>query len=76
MLTKVFESGNSQAVRLPKKFRFNVSEVEIFERGEEIVIKKKSPNVSEAFNLLKQLNSEGVFEKDRQDSVPQERNFF
>lgn len=37
--TRVFTSGNSQAVRLPKEFRFDVSEVEIFRRGDEVVLK-------------------------------------
>ena len=27
---KIFKSGNSQAVRLPKELQFDVSEVEIF----------------------------------------------
>jgi len=42
MLAKVFKSGNSQAVRLPKEFRFNVSEVEIFKRGNELVLRQKN----------------------------------
>lgn len=29
----IFKSGNSQAVRLPKDFRFDVREVEILRRG-------------------------------------------
>lgn len=29
----VFKSGNSQAVRLPKEFQFDVAEVEILRRG-------------------------------------------
>src|ERR1039458_5168564 len=33
---RVFRSGNSQAVRLPKQFRFKSAEVEIFRRGDEI----------------------------------------
>lgn len=33
---RVFQSGNSQAVRLPKEFRLNVEQVEIFRRGNEI----------------------------------------
>ena len=35
MRTKVFQSGNSQAVRIPKAFRFDVDEVEIFRCGDE-----------------------------------------
>ena len=34
--TTVFQSGNSQAVRLPKEFRFKSKTVEIFRRGDEI----------------------------------------
>jgi antitoxin VapB len=38
---KVFRSGNSQAVRLPKQFRLKSGEVEIFRRGDEIVLREK-----------------------------------
>ena len=50
--TAVFQSGNSQAVRLPKDFQFNVREVEIFRRGEEVVLRKVPKNLSAAFDLL------------------------
>lgn len=49
---KIFRNGNSQAVRLPKEFRFDVMEVEIFRRGEEVVLRKKPEDLSEAFDLL------------------------
>ena len=39
MKAKVFRSGNSQAVRLPKQFQLGVREVEIFKRGEEVVLR-------------------------------------
>ena len=35
--TKVFKQGNSQAVRLPKAFRFDVDEVHIRREGETVV---------------------------------------
>ena len=35
---KVFWSGRSQAVRLPKEFRFNTSEVSIQKRGSQIIL--------------------------------------
>ncbi|POZ99257.1 AbrB/MazE/SpoVT family DNA-binding domain-containing protein, partial [Pseudomonas sp. MWU12-2312b] len=38
-LARVFQSGNSQAVRLPKEFRLDVDSVEIFRRGDEIVLR-------------------------------------
>lgn len=39
---KLFQHGGSQAVRLPKEFRFEGSEVEIERRGSEVVLKPKS----------------------------------
>ena len=49
---KVFRSGNSQALRLPKQFRLKSKEVEIFRRGEEIVLREKTGNMARAFDLL------------------------
>ena len=39
-IAKVFQSGNSQAVRLPKGFRFpaDVHEVEIHREGQRVVL--------------------------------------
>jgi antitoxin VapB len=39
-IAKVFKSGNSQAVRLPKEFRFASAQVEIFRRGDEVVLRE------------------------------------
>lgn len=35
---KVFENGGSQAVRLPKKFRFNVDEVVVQQLGDAVLL--------------------------------------
>ena len=43
---KLFQHGGSQAVRLPKAFRFEGTEVVIEKRGDEVVLKPKSkPNL-------------------------------
>ncbi len=39
--TTVFLSGNSQAVRLLKEFRFKSKTVEILRRGNEVVLREK-----------------------------------
>ncbi|TDR85197.1 antitoxin [Enterovirga rhinocerotis] len=39
---KVFMSGNSQAVRLPKEFRVDADEVELSRDGEKIVMTPKT----------------------------------
>jgi antitoxin VapB len=38
---KLFQHGGSQAVRLPKAFRFEGTEVEIEKRGGEVVLRSK-----------------------------------
>lgn len=49
---RVFKSGNSQAVRLPKEFRFESGEVEIFRRGDEVVLREKRPSLAELLEKL------------------------
>jgi antitoxin VapB len=41
---KVFQSGNSQAVRLPKEFRFEVDEVEVSREGDAVILRPKTGN--------------------------------
>ena len=45
--TTVFQSGNSQAVRLPKEFRFKSKTVEIFRRGDEVVLRESPRTVGD-----------------------------
>ena len=71
---KIFKSGNSQAVRLPKEFRFDVKEVEIFRRGDEVVLRKRKRKR----NLIRALKSlqampDDFFADEREDLAPQER---
>jgi antitoxin VapB len=51
-IARIFKSGNSQAVRLPKQFRFSGKEVEIFRRGEEVVLRERGQGLERAFELL------------------------
>jgi antitoxin VapB len=55
-ITRVFRSGNSQAVRIPKQFRFRSQQVEITKRGNEIVLRERAANLSAAFELLSGLS--------------------
>ena len=50
-IIKVFRSGNSQAVSIPKKFRFRSRQVEITKRGDEIVLRERRGDLSAAFEL-------------------------
>jgi antitoxin VapB len=55
---KVFKSGNSQAVRLPKAFRVKSKEVEISRRGDEIVLRERRGTLARAFDVLAALPSD------------------
>jgi antitoxin VapB len=70
---RVFRSGNSQAVRLPKEFRLSGSEVEIFRRGDEIVLREKVVGMARAFELLADLTDD-LFCDGRNDGPPQLRD--
>jgi antitoxin VapB len=69
---RVFKSGNSQAVRLPKEFRFDVEEVEILRRGDEIVLREPSRNLAQAFEALASM-PEDFMSEGRKDEPPQTR---
>jgi len=72
---KVFKSGNSQALRLPKEFQFHSKEVEIFKCGNDIILREKPKNLKQAFELLSSMPND-FFSKEREDSLPQERESF
>jgi antitoxin VapB len=69
---RVFRSGNSQAVRLPKEYRLKGTEVEIFRRGDEIVLREKAEGLVRAFEILAELPDD-VLSDGRDDTPPQER---
>jgi antitoxin VapB len=69
---KVFMSGNSQAVRLPKEFRLRGPEVEIFRRGDELVLRETGQTgLAHVLDLFRQLPPEI---EERDDPPPQERD--
>jgi antitoxin VapB len=69
---RVFKSGNSQAVRLPKEFRFRVKEVEIFRRGEEVILREPQRSLAHAFEALASM-PEDFMAEGRKDEPPQKR---
>ena len=68
---RVFRSGNSQAVRLPKGFRLKSEEVEIFRRGDEIVLREKGKGLARAFEILASLPDD--FLPEGRHDTPQDR---
>jgi antitoxin VapB len=79
--TTVFQSGNSQAVRLPKEFRFKSKTVEIFRRGNEVVLREKRRTLGESLAELPPLSEAEIADFDqamaqsRERRPPEERNW-
>ena len=71
--TRIFKSGNSQAVRIPQEFKFSASEVEIFRRGDELILREVKTQLAEAFKLLVEMPDDFMSD-DRIDSPPQKRD--
>ena len=69
---KVFKSGNSQAVRLPKEFRFETKEVEIFRQGNDVVLRSSHGDLTEVFEILGNLSAD-FMKGGRKQSLPQVR---
>ena len=72
--TRVFQSGNSQAVRIPREFQLDVSEVEIFRRGDELVLRKKKENLLHVLDIFAEMPDD-FMEEGRSDPPPQQRDF-
>jgi antitoxin VapB len=70
--TRIDRSGTGQSVRLPDGFQFDVDEVEILRRGDEVILRKKPENLREAFDLLASMPDD-YFAEGRQDPVPEKR---
>jgi antitoxin VapB len=70
-IARIFRSGNGQAIQLPKGFRLRGNMIEIFRRGDEIVLRENHASMRRAFYLLAGLPSEGIRRK-RKD-FPQKR---
>ena len=71
---KLFMNGQSQAVRLPKEFRFEGKEVYIQKIGDKVVLSEHRQTWEQFFS------QESVFDDDflseRDNTMAQERDFF
>ncbi len=75
LYARVFQSGNSQAVRLPKEFRFNTDQVEIFRQGNDIVLRQRPESATAVFDALAGMPPD-FMQAGREDLPPQEREAF
>ena len=75
---KLFITGRSQAVRLPREFRFQGSEVFIRRDPHtgDVVLSPKPASWQEFFELADRVNIRADFMSDREDQPAEERNLF
>jgi antitoxin VapB len=72
---KLFKSGRSQAVRLPKEFRFEGNEVRIRRVGQGVLLEPMKPDLEKLFEELDRIGRRSKF-PDRPPQPPiQERDF-
>lgn len=50
---KLFKLGNAQAVRIPARYRFDVEEVEVFQRGAELILRPKLKTAADVFAAIR-----------------------
>jgi antitoxin VapB len=70
---KIFKNGQSQAVRLPKEFRFTTNEVSVTPLGNGIVIQPLLKTWKDVFDEIKP--TDDFFAEDRKDLSLQERKW-
>jgi len=71
---KLFQNGQSQAVRLPKEFRFEGQDVFIKKMGNVVVLIPKKNSWDSLFNSLSKFSDD--FMSDRSQPDQQEREEF
>lgn len=72
MTAKVFENGRSQAVRLPKEYRFTTDEVAVNRIGEVVVLVPKNDNWNSFMQAI-DMFSDDFFKDGREGENRQER---
>lgn len=73
---KVFRSGNSQAVRIPKEFHLEDDEVEIRRTGDSIVLRPKKRTWAALFESLDRFTEDFMAEGRNQPPVQKRRRPF
>lgn len=69
--TKLFKSGNSQAIRIPKKFQLRTKEAYITRVGNALVIYPKYKGWKNFFDSIEMFTDD--FPTDIPDALPQKR---
>ena len=74
--TRLFMSGNSQAVRIPREFQLDGDEVEIQQRGNTLIIRPKKISWAPLMDSLKKFTADFMAQRRRQPAVQKRKRPF
>lgn len=75
-IAKLFRNGRSQAVRLPREFRFEGSQVRVRRVAEGVLLEPLISDPKEWFAELDRLNDGSFFRKGRNQPITPRREIF
>ena len=75
-IAKLFRNGRSQAVRLPREFRFDGDRVRIRQVAKGVLLEPLICDIAEWFAELDRVNSEPFMKKKRNQPVAPRRDIF
>ena len=73
---KVFKSGNSQAVRIPKEFRLKSGEVEIRKQGQSLILRPRKQSWAALIESLTKFTDDFMEQGRRQPPAQDRRRAF
>ena len=75
-IAKLFRNGRSQAVRLPREFRFEGDRVRVRRAGRGVLVEPMTTNVADWFAQLDRFNSEPFMPDGRNQPATPVRDIF
>ncbi|HSS97814.1 MAG TPA: hypothetical protein VLK33_12325 [Terriglobales bacterium] len=75
-IAKLFVNGSSQAVRLPREFRFDGDRVRVRRVPQGVLLEAIAPNMAQWFEDLDGMNSEPFMPTGRRQPKPPKRKIF
>ncbi len=71
---RIFKSGNSQAVRLPREFQFDGKEVEILKRDGDLILRPMRKTWKHYFDRARRFTED--FPNQIEDILPEQRRLW
>jgi antitoxin VapB len=72
---KLFQNGNSQAVRLPKEFRIPGNEVKIFKKGNQVILEPIETTWNSLFESLSEFPEDFMKDGRNQPGMQKRESF-